>query len=155
MHHEKMEATQHGGLDSGDFFSNAAPDAVPTFLLQRDMERIEFSSPDDVRLYRSINVAYVSPEGKGQEICEGFICCIRSGVTLCVYIALSGKESGRTRIYIPETQPADQKSYLATVAAAIAFGDQIGLVMELEKAETRQRRSALLRACPVLREVGA
>lgn len=137
-------------------FGAAVEDTKPSFVLQPSLTEIGYSSDDDVfRLYQSVNCAYVSPEGKGQEICQGYICSIMRGERKMIYIALYGLDSRRTRVYLPDTEIGDDAAYDRALAAAITFGEQVGLVMEPEKIETSQeQRLELIKRCPVLKQRG-
>ena len=137
------------------FFPVEEPQGGPgRFLLQPSISAIECGSPADVvELHHSINHAYLSPEGKETESCQGYICCLRTaGAALRVNVALLGTRSGRTWVYLPEVQPADRQSYANAVAAAIEFAEGVGFVMERVRLapEHRHHDEAVMR-CKVLR----
>ena len=140
---------------NNDFFCAASndDDAPARFLLSSDMTAIECLSLDEVvELHQSINNANLSPAGKGQESCRGYICGLKKGASMRVYAAIFGTQSGRTSVYIPEVQPDDDQSYSRTVRGAISFAEEVGLMMEQVKlgASPNKQRDSLTR-CPVLR----
>ncbi|HBG04777.1 MAG: hypothetical protein A2075_01090 [Geobacteraceae bacterium GWC2_58_44] len=141
--------------DLHDFFSPGSDDHVSPvrFLLQAELTAIEYLCPDDVvELHQSINNAYLSPDGKGQESCRGYICGLRKGASVQVFAAISGVQSGRTSVYVPEVQPEDDHSYTTTVRGAISFAEEVGFMMEPIKLDVSslQQHESLVR-CPALR----
>jgi len=125
------------------------------FLLNAGLKAIEYNCLDDVvELHQSINNAYLSPDGKGQESCRGYICSLKKGRSMQVFAALLGIQSGRTSVYVPEVQPDDEQSYARTIRGAISFAEEVGLMMEPVKlgASSLQQQECLTR-CPVLRSV--
>jgi hypothetical protein len=155
-HHAEQDFPAFSAWADDGCSKRGGDDEELSFLLQRGVDAIEYLAPEEVeRLLKSVNVAYLSPEGKGPEICQGYICGIRRGSSWLVYAALFGVESHRTRVYEPEEQPSDEQSYLRALRGAIAFAEQVGLLMEPEKSGVlnEQHREMVLR-CPVLRGRG-
>lgn len=143
--------------DLHDFFPAELDDEASPgrFLLSAGLKAIEYSCLDDVvELHQSINNAYLSPDGKGQESCRGYICSLKKGTSMQVFAALLGIQSGRTSVYVPEVQPEDEQSYARTIRGAISFAEEVGLMMEPVKlgASSLQQQECLTR-CPVLRSV--
>lgn len=137
-----------------DFFpSEEGLESCPgRFLLQTGLTAIEYAMPDDVvELHQSINVANLSPEGKGQESCQGYVCCMAKAGVLRVFAALFGAKSGRSWVYFPEVQPGDELAYASAVRGAISFAEGVGFIMEPVElgAASRQHDDAITR-CPVL-----
>lgn len=143
-------------LGGNDFFSASNDGYDPVrFLLNSKLDAIEYSSADDVvELHQSINNANLSPEGKGQESCRGYICSLKKGRSVRVFAAIRGTQSGRTRVYLPEEQPQDESSYAKTIRGAISFAEEVGLMMEPVKLDSAalKRREGIER-CPALRKV--
>jgi len=143
-------------LGGNDFFAASDYGSDPVrFLLNSKLDAIEYSSADEVvELHQSINNANLSPEGKGQESCRGYICSLKKGRAMRVFAAIRGTQSGRTRVYLPEEQPQDESSYAKTIRGAISFAEEVGLMMEPVKLDTAalQRREGIER-CPALRKV--
>jgi hypothetical protein len=144
--------------DLHDFFpADLDGEASPgRFLLNAGLKAIEYSCLDDVvELHQSINNAYLSPDGKGQESCRGYICTLKKGTSMQVFAALLGIQSGRTSVYVPEVQPDDEQSYARTIRGAISFAEEVGLMMEPVKlgASSLQQQECLTH-CPVLRSGG-
>ena len=153
---EGPELTPFADLQ-GDFFSAADDDPSPgRFLLHADLTAIEYLCPDEVvELHQSTNKAYLSPDGKGQESCRGYICGLRKDSSLLVFAAIFGMQSGRTRVYLPEVQPEDEHAYARTVQGAISFAEEVGLMMEPVKlGSTPLQLHECLKRCPVLRNSG-
>ena len=153
---EGPELTPFADLQ-GDFFSAADDDPSPgRFLLHADLTAIEYLCPDEVvQLHQSTNKAYLSPDGKGQESCRGYICGLRKDSSLLVFAAIFGMQSGRTRVYLPEVQPEDEHAYARTVQGAISFAEEVGLMMEPVKlGSTPLQLHECLKRCPVLRNSG-
>lgn len=143
--------------DLHDFFPAGLDDEASPgrFLLNAGLKSIEYSCLDDVvELHQSINNAYLSPDGKGQESCRGYICSLKKGTSMQVFAALLGIQSGRTSVYVPEVQPEDEQSYARAIRGAISFAEEVGLMMEPVKlgASSLQQQECLTR-CPVLRSV--
>jgi len=138
------------------FPSFGGDDADPVlFLLQQGETAIEYGFPEDVvELHRSTNFANMAPEGKGQESCQGYICHVKEGGAVRVSLAILGKQSGKTWVYRPEADPADDRAVAATFAGAVSFAEQVGLMMEELKFRSEQQRSEYLANCPVLRRTG-
>lgn len=122
------------------------------FQLNPTLSSIAYGSPDQVlELYQSVNVAYLSPEGKGQENCQGFVCAVAEGGRRQVMAAFFGLQSGKTRVYLPEKQPADDGSLIRAIEGAVGFAEQVGFVMESLKAgRPPQQFRDLVLHCPVL-----
>jgi len=138
----------------GDFFSASDDDSTPVrFHLEPELQAIEYLSPDDVlELHHSINSAYLSPEGMGQESCQGYICCLKKGGETEVFAAIHGTQSGRTRVYLPEGQPQDADAYARTLRGAISFAEEVGLMMEPVLLDSSDKsRKERLKRCPALR----
>lgn len=143
-------------LRGNDFFAASDDGSDPVrFLLNTKLDAIEYSSTDDVvELHQSINNANLSPEGKGQESCRGYICSLKKGRTMRVFAAIRGTQSGRTRVYLPEEQPQDESSYAKTIRGAISFAEEVGLMMEPVKLDTAAlKRREGIEKCPALRKV--
>jgi len=122
------------------------------FLLRPEIPAIEYDSPDQLELYQSVNVAYLAPEGKGQENCRGYLCVLRDGKGARVMAALYGLKSGRAWVYLPERQPADDSTCAKALREAIAFAEQVGFMMEAVQAPRSQEQyRELALSCPVLR----
>jgi len=143
-------------LGGNDFFSASNDGSDPVrFLLNSKLDAIEYSSADEVvELHQSINNANLSPEGKGQESCRGYICSLKKGRAMRVFAAIRGTQSGQTRVYLPEEQPKDESSYAKTIRGAISFAEEVGLMMEPVKLDSAalKRREGIER-CPALRKV--
>jgi len=143
-------------LGGNDFFAASDDGSDPVrFLLNSKLDAIEYSSSDDVvELHQSINNANLSPEGKGQESCRGYICSLKKGRAMRVFAAIRGTQSGRTRVYLPEEQPEDESSYAKTIRGAISFAEEVGLMMEPVKLDTASlKRREGIEKCPALRKV--
>jgi hypothetical protein len=137
-----------------DFFPSGELESYPgRFLLQSGLTAIEYAAPDDiVELHQSINLAHLSPEGKGQENCQGYICCLRRDGAWLVFAALFGVKSGRTWVYLPEVQPGDEPAYASAVRGAISFAEDVGFIMEpVDLGAAHQQPSEAVMRCPVLR----
>jgi len=150
---QSAELTPFGDLQD-DFFSASDDDPAPgRFLLHAGLAAIEYRSPDEVvELHQSINNAYLSPDGKGQESCQGYICCLKKEGSLQVFAAIYGTKSGRTSVYLPEMPPEDEHAYARTVRGALSFAEEVGLMMEPVKlGSTPLQRHECLKRCPVLR----
>ena len=146
-----------GFQDSDDDFFPAGADSEGCpgrFLLQERMTAVEYVSPAEVvELHKSINLAYLSPDGKGQASCQGYICCLRTTAgALQVFVAFFAELSGRTWVYHPEVQPEDQSDYAKAMAGATHFAEGVGFMMEQLPLgpETRHHDEAVGR-CQVLR----
>ena len=126
------------------------------FQLNSKLTAVECRSAEEVvELYQSINHAQLSPDGKGQESCQGYICCLKKGGALRVYAAIYGVQSGRTSVYLPEVQPEDEAAYARTVRGAISFAEDVGLMMEPVKLEADvPQRQERVKRCPALRMSG-
>ena len=138
-----------------DFFpSEEALAACPgRFLLQAGLTAIEYGSPEDVEeLHQSVNLAHLSPEGKGQESCQGYICCLGKAGSRQVFAALFGTKSGRTWVYLPEVQPGDGPEYDSAVRGAIDFAEAVGFIMEpVQLGTARRQHNKAVTHCPVLK----
>jgi hypothetical protein len=140
------------GFGDDLFFGSADSEEVPSFALQPGLQGIECrGSRDVVSLHQPVNVANLSLDGKGQEICQGYICCIRRGAGTEVFAAVVGVKSGRIRIYAPEEQPRDEEGTARAVRGAVAFGEQVGLLMEEKTGESAGQRTVSVRRCPVFK----
>lgn len=141
--------------EDADFFGSPdESDSCPgRFLLNAALSAIEYTSPDDVvELHQSINLAYLSPEGKGQESCKGYICCLKKTGTRQVFAALCGGKSGRTWVYLPEMQPVDDATYASAIRGAISFAEGVGFMMEpVDLRQARGQRDEAVMRCPVLK----
>ena len=140
--------------DLNDFFSATDDDAPTRFILEKGVTSVEYRSPEEVvELYQSINNAYLSPEGKGQESCRGYICCLGKGNSRRVLAAIFGLQSGRTSVYLPEAQPEDEAAYDRTLRGAVSFAEDVGFMMETVKLGTSAKQlTECLERCPVLRK---
>jgi hypothetical protein len=149
---EKRAAPTFSDADDDFPQGDAEPEGCPgRFLLRADLPAVQYDSPADVvELHQSINLACLSPDGKGSANCQGYICCVRAaGGALQVIVALFAAQSGRTWVYLPEVQPTDQKDYLNAVTGAIDFAEGVGFMMEQVRLEPD--RSEAVRRCQVLR----
>jgi len=143
------------GPADDSFFGSFADDsdASTVFVLRQDLSAVEYSSPEDIlELQKSFNVANVSPDGKTQESCEGYVCCLRTEGQIKVFAVIHGMKSGTVGVYVPETQPADEQGVAASVAGAVSFHDQVGLMVESIPHFARQR-AEIITNCPVLKAV--
>lgn len=149
---QAADFTPLGELQDG-FFSAADDDSSPVrFTLQTKLRTIEYVSPDEVvDLQQSVNNAFLSPEGKGQENCEGYICGLRKGGARQVYVAIYGVKSERASVYVPEAQPEDDIAYARTIRGAISFAEEVGLMMESVKLDPASKKEECLKRCPVLK----
>ncbi|UFS69499.1 hypothetical protein LPW11_16555 [Geomonas sp. RF6] len=148
------EAADFSAPDGGSFFPSFSEEggAPVLFLLERGRTAIEYEAPDDVvEVHRSTNFASIAPDGKGQESCQGFICSVKEGSGVRIYVALHGKQSGKTTVYKPETESADDGSVAAIFAGAVSFAEQVGLMMEPLKFRSPQQRTEFIGQCPVLK----
>lgn len=156
MLNDKGSAT-HNFFDASaedDFFGTSAAtgDEPIFFLLQKGIFAVEYESTAEVlNLYQSINFAYVSPEGKAQESCKGYVCGVIRGGSRKVYAALMGLESGKTWIYSPEEQPADDAGYARAVQEALRFAEEVGFLMEGVLPGAAGQQAEAIARCPVLR----
>jgi hypothetical protein len=140
------------GIGDDLFFGSADADQIPTFVPEPRLQGIEYGTPEEVvALYHPVNVTNVSLDGKGQEICQGYICCIRQGDRTRIYAAILGVKSGRIRVFVPEEQPADEDAVVLALRGAMAFGEQIGLQMEEKPARSAGQHQESVLRCPVLR----
>jgi hypothetical protein len=133
------------GLSDG--FSGESEETF-LFMLENDRTSIDYGAPEDVvQIQKSYNQAYVAPDGKAPESCEGYICCVRMNEHLQVYAAIHGVQSGRVGVYGP-ARCTDEGGLAAAVAGAIAFHEQVGLMMERVDVG-----GELIANCPVLRRL--
>jgi|GEM_PF-4659073 len=142
------------GEDEGLFFGSWPTESVSEVMFVRSagLRAIEYSSPEEVvGLQKSYNLAQVALDGGAPETCEGYICCLRTGGELQVFAAVYGRQSGRAGVYRPEVQPAGEEGLAAAVAGAVAFHEQVGLMMEPFDLHPSLKRAALVPGCPVLR----
>jgi hypothetical protein len=94
-------------------------------------------------------VAYLSPDGKGPQSCQGYICVLKEGAGFRIFIGLYAQQSSRTWVYAPERQPDDPEGLARATAAAIEFAEGVGLMMEaIQLGKSCQE---LVARCPVLR----
>ena len=150
---EAPDCTPFGDLND-DFFSPADDETAPgRFLLHAGMSTIEYFRPDEVvELHQSINNAYLSPAGKGQESCQGYICGLKREGSMQVLAAILGLQSGQTSVYLPEVQPEDESAYARTVKEAISFAEEVGLMMEpVQLGSSALQLNECLKRCPVLK----
>jgi len=149
-------ASSFSGAPQDGYFSSFSEETEAChglFLMQPGQAAIEYAGPEDViELYRSINLAHIAPDGKGQESCQAYVCSLKRGAAVEVYAALYGTQSGKTTVYLPEMQPADERALAGTLAGAISFAEQVGLMMERVKLGTPQQRAEFIMSCPVLRK---
>ncbi|HEY6009582.1 MAG TPA: hypothetical protein VIU40_14750, partial [Geobacteraceae bacterium] len=135
-------------------FGGDADDGPPQlFLPDKAMTAVEYGEPGDlVVLQASINVARITPDGELPQNSNAYICAIRTGEALRVYIALHLLQSGRTIVYVPEEQPVDDAACRSTLRSAVGFAEAVGFMMDVVhlSAEPAQRGEALKRV-PVLR----
>ena len=150
---EAPDCTPFGDLND-DFFSPADDETAPgRFLLHAGMSTIEYFRPDEVvELHQSINNAYLSPAGKGQESCQGYICGLKREGSMQVLAAILGLQSGQTSVYLPEVQPEDESAYARIVKEAISFAEEVGLMMEpVQLGSSALQLNECLKRCPVLK----
>lgn len=144
-------------LQGNDFFSASDTESDPIrFLLSAKLDAIEYSKAEDlVELHQSINNANLSPDGKGQENCRGYICSLKKEEAVQVFAAIHGTQSGRTSVYLPEEQPRDEAGYAKAIRAAIGFAEEVGLMMEPVKIDPlAPQQREVIEKCPALRKVG-
>lgn len=139
-----------------DFFSACSDGGAPLrFTLDPSLPAIRYSGAEEVlELHQSINNANLAPDGKGQENCRGYICGLKRGGSLLVFAAIHGTKSGRTSVYLPEEQPKDDSSYASAVRGAIAFAEEVGLMMEPVMLDSPERRDECIKKCPALTQTG-
>ena len=92
---------------------------------------VEYGEPEDiVELQTSINVARITPEGEQPQNSNAYICGVRSGGAVHVYVALHLLQSGRLIIYVPEEQPAGETAVRETLRGAVGFAEAVGFMMD-------------------------
>jgi hypothetical protein len=135
-----------------DFFpsDDGAADGPGCFTLCPELAVITCSAPEQlVQLHTSSNVAYLSPDGKGPDSCQGYICCLQDEPGFRIFIGLFAPKSSRTWVYAPQFQPQDSDARAKATAAAVEFAEGVGLMMEDIHLGTGCRE--LVARCPVLR----
>ena len=118
-----------------------------------EMTAVDFGEPGDiVELQASINVARITPDGEQPQNSNAYICVLQRGETFRVYAALHLLQSGRTIVYVPEEQPADDAACRSALRGAVGFAEAVGFMMDRVPlaADPAQRLEALKRV-PVLR----
>ena len=140
-----------------DFFPAAdEPEGCPgRFTLQANLTAIEYGAPADlVELQQSINQAYLSPEGKEQANCQGYICSLKTADgAMRVVAAICVVQSGRTLVYLPEVQPKDQGDYASAVTGAVNFLEGVGFMMETLRLGSGAQHDQAVLGCKVLRRM--
>jgi hypothetical protein len=134
-----------------DFFpsDDGAAGGPGSFTLCPELAAIACTAPEQlVQLHTSSNVAYLSPDGKGPDSCQGYICCLRDGPGFRIFIGLFAPKSSRTWVYAPQFQPEDSDARARATAAAMEFAEGVGLMMEEIQVGTGCRE--LVARCPVL-----
>ncbi|MBJ6727916.1 coiled-coil domain-containing protein [Geomesophilobacter sediminis] len=155
--HLAPPSTDYFHTAADEFFAKVGDEAEEPalFLLQKGVPAIEYEAVDDVlELHHSVNFAYLSAEGKEQESCQGYVCCVKRQGTVQVFAALCGIHSGKTWVYGPEHQGTDDASCTKLLRDALKFAEEVGFLMErvLPGPKPPQQRAAIAR-CPVLKPV--
>lgn len=150
-----VQAEPENSPDGGFFGSfTDDSDAGMSFVLRKDLSAIEYSSPDDIlQLQKSYNVANISPDGKAQESCEGYVCCLRTEKKVRVFAVIYGMKSGKIGVYVPEQEPSDDRGVAAAVASAACFHEQVGLMVESIPVNSAKERIDIVTKYPIFRAV--
>jgi hypothetical protein len=151
-----LPATEYLIGDENDaFFSASAKssDAPVLFLLQKGVAALEYRVAEEVvELHQSINFTYVSPEGRGQESCKGYVFYLKREGVPRIFAALCGVESGNTWIYAPDEQPETDEDASRYLQSGLDFAEEVGLLMEpLIPAPSQPQHLRVISSCPVLR----
>lgn len=124
------------------------------FALQAGQTCIEYLGEEEiVELYHSTNFAHVSADGRGQENCRGYICCLKGGGGWQTFVALQGTESGSFWVFAPARQPVDPQELAASRKEAHRFAEEVGFIMEpIRRDDSQDQLRQAVARCPVLKK---
>jgi hypothetical protein len=135
------------------FGGSADGDGAPQlFVADRELTAVAYGAPEDVvELQTSINVARITPDGELPQNSNAYICAVRRGEAVHVYVALHLLQSGRVIVYAPEAQPADD-DYRRTLRGAVGFAEAVGFMMDgVALSDEPAQRAEALKRVPVMR----
>jgi len=143
------------GTGQTTFSTGASSDTPVMFYVDKTLQAVEYGDPADiVEIYRSMNMARITPDGSSPENSSAFICKVKRGGVMRVFIPLMLFESGKVLVYVPERQPENPDELAGITRDAVEFIEAVGFIMDAVSLEgNSQARANIIDKVPVLSRI--
>ncbi|MFA7060516.1 MAG: hypothetical protein WC156_06835 [Pedobacter sp.] len=148
----EMEILHHvtDSASSGEAFSNpfGFSDKSENISFEPDstLNGIPYSRLEDVvEVHRSFNKIQAAPIGKQVQSCDGFVCLVKVGQYMLVYVVWFMNETGEVLVCRPDHIPESLDIALNMVRDGIGYFERVGFIMDklILKPESEQRQNQI------------
>jgi len=101
-----------------------------------------------------MNMARITPDGMAPENSSAFICTLKRGGVMRVFVPFLLSESGKVLVYVPERQPESLDELAGITRDAVEFIEAVGFIMDAVSLEgNSQARTNIINKVPVLTQI--
>jgi hypothetical protein len=143
------------GTGQTTFSTGASSDTPVMFYVDKTLQAVEYGDPADiVEIYRSMNMARITPDGMSPENSSAFICTLKREGVMRVFVPFLLSESGKVLVYVPERQPENPDELAGITRDAVEFIEAVGFIMDAVSLEgNSQTRTKIIKNVPVLSRI--